>query len=301
MKRQKYAKELPYSISMGKINLENKYILKIVNVYNKYNYLKIKKRKLPYTKLDDISYYQIFSKKEGKRPAIIYFHGGGFLFSLRTMMIDNATYYSNNLDAHVFLPVYKLLPEYKYPTQLNQCYDFYKYVYDNADKLNVDKSKIILYGESAGGALATLICQKLKDDGYPLPLAQVLAYPPTDYKNNYESTEKYQNAVWSKMANSHLFNMYFKDVKDLNEKYIAPLNSKDLKGLPDAYIEVCEMDILRDEGILYAEKLKASNVNVTLNIVKGAYHLYDKNIKNPFIKRELDKRVDFMKRKINSI
>lgn len=295
MKRQKYADELPYAISMGKINLENKFILKVVTGYNKYNSLKVKKRNLPLTHLENASFYKIEAKEKGKRPAILYMHGGGFIFGIRPMMIDNATYYSDTLNAYIFLPTYKLMPDYSYPTQLNECIEVYKYIYENADKLNVDKDNIIVYGESAGGALATLLCQKLKDEKYPLPKAQALAYPPTDYKNNYESTETYQNAAWSKSANIHLLKMYFKDIKDWDADYVAPLNKKNLKGLPTAYVEVCGMDILKDEGILYAKKLEEAGVKVTLNIVEGAYHLYDKNFDNPFVKRQLDKRVEFMK------
>lgn len=295
MKRPKYSKELPYKPSMGKINLENKFILKFVHGYNKYNGLRVKKRNLPFVHLKNASFYKIEAKAKGKRPAIIYMHGGAFIFSIRPMMIDNSTYYSDAIGAHIFLPTYKLLPEYSYPTQLNECLEVYKYVYENADKLNVDKNKIFVYGESAGGALATLMCQKLKDEKYPLPIAQVLAYPPTDYHNNYESTNKYQNAVWTKSANEHLLKMYFKNIKDWDADYVTPINKKDLKGLPRAYVEVCGMDILRDEGIAYAKKLEKSGVKVTLNIVEGAYHLYDINFDNPFVKRQLDKRVEFMK------
>ncbi len=295
MKRQKYSKELPYAPSMGKINLESKAVQQVVKVYNKINLHKVKKRNIPQKEVGETSFYQIESSEKGKRPAILYMHGGGFLFSLRPMMINNATYYSEKLGVHVFLPTYKLLPEYTYPTQLNECIDVYKYIYENADSLNVDKDKIIVYGESAGGALATLLCQKMRDEKYPMPIAQVLAYPPTDYKNNYDSTERYQNAVWSKRANEHLTNMYFKNIKDLSQKYVTPLNMKNLKGLPQAYVEVCGMDILRDEGILYAKKLEEASVKVTLNVVEGAYHLYDKNFDNEFVKRQLDKRVEFMK------
>ena len=83
-------------------------------------------------------------------------------------------------------------------------------------------------------------------------------------------------------------------------KYAVPMEYENLAGMPPAYIEPQEIDILRDEAIAYAEKLKSAGVPVQINLIKASYHGFDADVKNPFVKRVLTKRIQVLKEFIKS-
>jgi len=159
----------------------------------------------------------------------------------------------------------------------------------------IDPERIVLMGDSTGGALAAAVCQKARDEGLPMPILQMLFYPVTDNAMTHKSMDEYAMGSWSKTANRHMWNMYLKNGDHGQLRYAAPLQSDNFADLPDSYVEVCEMDCLRDEGIAYAEKMKEEGVTVELHQVERAYHGYDGHFESPLTRRELAHRVAFMR------
>ena len=129
----------------------------------------------------------------------------------------------------------------------------------------------------------------------------MLIYPVTDDQSEkYESVKQYPNAAWSAHANRQMWQLYFSKGDCGMRKYAVPMEYENLAGMPPAYIEPQEIDILRDEAIAYAEKLKSAGVPVQINLIKASYHGFDADVKNPFVKRVLTKRIQVLKEFIKS-
>lgn len=259
-------------------------------------------RKKEFTASDGalISYYEFTPLQEKEKyPAMIYCHGGGFMFPIQKPMMENSSLYAENCGVKVFLVEYRYAPDADCQRIQEDCQDMLRYVYRNADELGIDREKILLYGDSAGGCLAACTAIRNRDaDGYPLK-GQMLIYPVCDNESaRYASIEQYKKAVWSKRANESMWRLFFhKGVKEIAN--VVPMKN-DMNNLPQAYVEVLQMDVLRDEGIAYANKMKAADVNVECRLVNGAFHGYDAQLKSPLVKRSFDHRYQVIRRMLEN-
>lgn len=257
--------------------------------------------KRSYSSFDDIElpYFEFTpTTKKSVYPAMIYYHGGGFMFPIQKAMMNNSSLYAQNTGVKVFLPEYRLSLDSSCNTTLEDCYSMLKYVFEHAKELQVDPERVLLYGDSAGGCLAAGVALLNRDrDNYPLR-AQMLLYPVCDNESEkYESMEKYKEAVWSKNSNEQMWRLYLGRGVE-NEAYVIPMKN-DLHHLPPAYIEPQQMDTLRDEAIAYANKLKNAGIKVDLNVISGSYHGFDADLKSPLVKRVFEKRYDVIKKFIS--
>ncbi len=226
-------------------------------------------------------------------PGMLYCHGGGFFLPLEVSSLELAAVYAKSLGARVFLPDYRLLPDHPYPYPLQDCLAAWKMT-TQAGGHRLD-GRLLLYGESAGGALAAGLAQFLRDEGRPLPRGQVLVYPALDNRSElYPSVEQYSNAVWTKRANAQMWSGYLKDGAQGPEGHAVPLRGTDFSGLPPVYIELQGIDLLRDEGAAYGERLREAGVAVEVNVIEGSYHGFDTDVENPFVQDILDQRVRAM-------
>ena len=234
------------------------------------------------------------SDKTQASPAILYLHGGGFYFPLTADGINSMVYFVKETGAKVFIPDYHTSIESPFPKPLLDCYEAYKYILDNSIELNISPNHILVYGDSAGGCLAASLTQYVRDQNLPNFCGQILIYPVIDNDENYKSIEEYKDAIWSANANRHMWETYLKGVTSKNMKYAVPIQMHDLSNLPNAYVEVAEMDILRDQGLAYADKLKQGGINVLTYEVEGAYHGFDADQENKFVRRILEQRAEIM-------
>lgn len=238
----------------------------------------------------EIPYFEFTPKmKTSRYPAIVYFHGGGFMYPVTKGSLDISDMYAANCGIKVFLPDYRVIPQADCRRLNDDCYEMLRYVYDHADELQVDPQRVILYGDSAGGALVGNAAIRNRDeDRFPL-LAQILTCPVCDNEpKNYASRDEYEFAAWSKKANESMWKLYFHKGCDDIRRYVPMKN--DFQNLPQAYVEVNEMDVLRDEGIAFASKLRAAGVSTECNLIGGAYHGFDLDMKSPLVRRTLAHR-----------
>lgn len=216
------------------------------------------------------------------------------MFPIQTMMMNVSSLYANNCNVKVFLPEYRFNLKDPQMMTLEDCYHMLKYVYDNADTLHVDRNRIIVYGDSAGGCLCAGVTLMNRDrDRYPVA-GQMLIYPVTDnefYK--YDSIDEYAEAAWSKQSNIGMWELYLSREGE-KERYLVPM-CNDLHSLPKAYVEPQEIDTLCDEGVAYAKKLDEAGVKTELNIVLGSYHGFDAAIKSKLVRRVLQKRYEVIR------
>ncbi|MDD3400243.1 MAG: alpha/beta hydrolase [Eubacteriales bacterium] len=231
---------------------------------------------------------------------IIFFHGGGFIFEAAPHNFWLARRFASELKCKTLFVDYRLAPLHRFPCAPFDCYAVYKWVLKNADELNIDPRRIILYGDSAGANLAAVVSMMARDEQIQLPCAQMLMYPFVDRRLNTQSMSEFTDTP---MCNTKDMYKYLKAyVHELDPKllpYFSPMEASTLGGLPHAYIEVAEFDCLRDDGILYAQRLRHEGVSAELHLIKGAMHGYDIAAKSGIVKECESSRKKFILKEWN--
>lgn len=227
---------------------------------------------------------------EGSRGAMFYCHGGGFFLPIQPMMISLAAQFAKELEIKVYLPEYRILPEHPSPYPFRDCLSILQWMQQLGD------TNYLLYGESAGGALAAGLALYTRDQGDIPAKGQCLVYPVLDNRcSRYPSMRLYNEAAWPLKNNLAMWREYLKNGSDDLDSYLIPMQAEDVSNLPPAYIEPQQIDTLRDEAVAYAGRLKAAGVEVTLNTVAGSYHGFDADTENEFVQRVVRQRIDTMK------
>ena len=219
----------------------------------------------------------------GTAPALVDYHGGGFFFSYAGAHLAAAERYAVEGRCRVFFPDYRLSIDHPFPAAFDDCYATLAWVHANATGLDVDRQRVALIGDSAGGALAAGVAQKALDRSENPICAQILVYPVTDHQTRTESARRFTDTpFWKTASNRSMWKVYLRETEHARSGgrapvplYAAPLQRESFAGLPPAWIEVAEFDPLIDEGRLYAEALEAAGVPVELRRAKGAIHGYD--------------------------
>lgn len=226
-------------------------------------------------------------------PCLLYCHGGGFFIEAaqahKKMMFE----YAEKANCIIVFPHYRVSLNNPFPTSLEDCYSALKWTNDNTKMLGIDKEKIAIGGDSAGGNLAACIAQMALDRQEISLCFQLLVYPVCDHTLGSASMQTFQDTpLWNAPSSKLMWDVYLKD-KDRNNlpKYVSPLQRTDLKDLPPTYIETAEFDCLRDEALLYAQKLKDTNINVELSQTKGTIHAYDIIEKSSITQDSIQRRV----------
>ena len=177
----------------------------------------------------------------------------------------------------------------------------YQYIFNHAEELHINSNQVLVYGDSAGGALAAGTTHMARDRGYKKALGQLLVYPVTDnHSERYQSVKEYPDAAWPAGANRSMWRLMFEKGTFGMENYAAPMNMEDFSELPQAYVEPQEIDILRDEAIAYGEKLKAAGIPVEINVIKGSYHGVENDWKSPLTQRLLVHRGEVMRKMLQN-
>jgi len=173
---------------------------------------------------------------------------------------------------------YRLAPEHPHPAPVEDCYAALLWTAKNADSLGIDSSRLAIGGESAGGGLAAATALMARDLGEPRLAFQLLVYPMLDDRCSAPSTREAMNlGVWEADDNERAWQALLGesaggvDVSPL----AAPSRAADLTGLPPAYVDVGELDVLRDEVIEYAARLNRHGISTELHVYPGAYHGWD--------------------------
>lgn len=226
-------------------------------------------------------------------PCLVYCHGGGFFIEAAQVHKKMMFEYAVKANCIIVFPHYRVSLNNPFPTSLEDCYATLKWTNDNTKMLGIDKNKIAIGGDSAGGNLAACVAQMALDRQEINLCFQLLVYPVCDHTLSTASMQAFQDTpLWNAPSSKLMWDVYLKG-KDRNNlpKYVSPLQRIDLKGLPPTYIETAEFDCLRDEGLLYAQKLKDTNIKVELNQTKGTIHAYDIIEKSSITQDSIQRRV----------
>ena len=213
-------------------------------------------------------------------PALVYYHGGGFTVGSVDTHDALCRMLARDGKCTVLSVDYRLAPEYKFPTAVEDAFDALTWLHAHAAEYGIDAERLAVGGDSAGGTLATVCAVLARDAGIKLAL-QLLIYPGT---TGYQQTDSH-----SRLANGFLlsgdtiqwfFDQYVRDKSDRDDWRFAPLEgtrgAPDFGGLAPAWIATAEYDPLSDEGDAYAEKLRAAGNRVTLKRYPGMIHEFFK-------------------------
>ena len=230
-------------------------------------------------------------------PCLLNFHGGGFVFEGSYHHYRLAMHYAKSVGCKVIYVKYRLGPEYKLPVPMEDCYAVLRWAYENSEKLGIDRERIAVGGDSAGGTISAAVCLMSRDRDSEIPIRfQLLVYPFLDMRNSSASAEKYTDTpMWNSSLTAKVKPLLMPD-GEANISYISPAEGKDFSCLPPAYIETAEFDCLHDDGILYSELLRKEGAEVELFETKGTMHGFDIVLKAPVTLEAIKKRTDFMKR-----
>src|SRR6266487_1044682 len=209
----------------------------------------------------------------GPLPALVYFFGGGW--SLGTLETSDAVcrMLTNATSCACIAVSYRLAPEHKFPAAVDDCYAGISWVASHAAELDVDPARLAVGGDSSGGNLAAAVALLAGKRGGPALVHQLLVYPNTDYQADTASmrevTDKY---FFNPTSIAWYWAMYLRSPEDGASPLASPLHAADLSGLPPATVITAEYDPLRDEGELYAERLRQEGVPAETIRYDGMMH-----------------------------
>jgi acetyl esterase len=211
----------------------------------------------------------------GPLPAVMYFHGGGWILGDRQTHDRLVREIATGARAAIVFVDYERSPEAHFPVAIEQAYAATKWAADHGAEAALDTSRLVVAGDSVGGNMATAVAMLAKSRGGPKIAFQMLFYPVTDARFDTPSYEQFTDGPWlTREAMKWFWDAYAPDTKARDEPTASPLraSTEQLAGLPPALVTTNEADVLRDEGEAYAHKLMAAGVRVTAIRYLGTIH-----------------------------
>jgi acetyl esterase len=212
----------------------------------------------------------------GTRPAIVYFHGGGHVIG----SLDSHDLIARNLcggaEAVIVSIDYRMGPEHRFPAAVEDSFAGLEWVHANAASLGADPERLGVHGDSAGANLAAVVALIARDKGGPKLRLQSLVYPVTDFRMEAESHQKYATGcgILTAEAMKWFRGHYLRTLDDATDWRASPLLAPSVAGVAPAIVIAAECDVLHDEGLAYAERLKAAGVPVDYQRYAGMIHAF---------------------------
>lgn len=207
-------------------------------------------------------------------PLVVYYHGGGWVIGTLETHDSTCRVLANASSAAVLSIGYRLAPEAPFPGPLDDCFDALSWAHAHAAELGVDGSRLAVAGDSAGGNLAAAVAIRARDAGGPALRHQLLIYPVTDADFTRPSYVENggEGAFLSTPMMQWFWRQYLGELPQGHVDGVTVGTHPDLSGLASATVITAECDPLRDEGMVYAERLAAAGVPVEAEIAPGMIH-----------------------------
>ncbi|MDJ0865536.1 MAG: alpha/beta hydrolase [Myxococcota bacterium] len=208
-------------------------------------------------------------------PAVMWFHGGGFLIGTPKQDDVLCRRIADELGAIVVAPEYRLAPEHPFPAALDDAYAALRWL---AKRDEVDESRIAVAGASAGGGLAAQVALHARDRGEVRLAAQILVYPMLDDRTVLRTDlDESGHRLWDNRSNRIGWSSYLGHQAGAvaASRIAVPSRNEDLRGLPPAWIGVGALDLFYDENMAYADRLRAADVACETITIDGVFHGFD--------------------------
>ncbi|WP_433544110.1 alpha/beta hydrolase (plasmid) [Streptomyces sp. CA-294286] len=215
----------------------------------------------------------------GPLPLLYYLHGGAMIMGNAWSVLPRVLReWAEPLGLAVLSAEYRLAPGSPYPAALEDCYAGLVRAAGHAAELGIDADRIVVGGKSAGGGLAAALALLTRDRGGPRPLGQILLCPMLDDRHPTFSGRQLSGAdVWDLTSHATAWKALLGDRYGSPDvpAHAAPARAADLAGLPPAYLDVGSADMLRDEGVAYANAIWRSGGQAELHVWPGGCHGFD--------------------------
>ncbi|WP_068070489.1 alpha/beta hydrolase [Novosphingobium lentum] len=209
-------------------------------------------------------------------PAILHMHGGGHVLGMPEMNAGQLMQWADALGCLILSVDYRLAPETRFPGALEDCYAALGWLHDEADRLGIDRTRIAVSGESAGGALAAGLALYARDRGEFAICFQHLEQPRLDDRTATSADPNPYTGefVWTRESSHYCWiaQLGKEPGGDGTSPYAAPSRATDLTRLSRAFIGVGTLDLFVDECLDYAHRLIRSGVPTELHVYPGCMH-----------------------------
>lgn len=215
-----------------------------------------------------------YSNGTPERGLILFFHGGGFVIGSRASYTAPVRMLAHGTGADVISVEYRLAPEHPFPAAQDDAVAAWRYVVGHAAGWGADPGRIVVAGESAGGNIAAVLCQQVRDEPVR-PMLQVLIQPVTDLVEHRPSQDEFATSpALSAKQVAWFVDNYLPDGTDPADQRVSPYRASTLAGLPPAIVNLAGFDPLHDDGLAYATALLEAGVPAQVDREGGLVHGY---------------------------
>lgn len=211
-------------------------------------------------------------------PAIVYFHGGGWVLNFLDIYDASLSRLANQTGATIISVNYQKAPEHPFPTPFDDCYATLEWVIAHAGELRIDTARIGVAGDSAGANLASGVALKARDNHIALAF-QLLIYPCNG--RDFETDSYLNNATGyglSTQAMRWFWEQYLQSSEDHFNPYAVPMQASTFEGVAPAIIITAQYDPLLSDGEQYAQLLQRDGVSVFYKEYAGMIHGFFTNM-----------------------
>lgn len=234
----------------------------------------------PQGSLPGVTVYVVNSQPGANRPAILHTHGGGYILGSAKLELRFLQETAKALDCTIVSVEYRLAPETRFTGSIEDNYAGLLWLYRNAEALGVDRARIALLGESAGGGHAALLAIAARDRGEVPLVLQALIYPMLDDRTgSTRAVPPFIGAIgWDPPANRFGWASFLgvEPGSDAVPPAGVPARLENLAGLAPAFVAVGGVDLFVAEDIEYSRRLTEAGVPTELLLVPGAFHGFDR-------------------------
>ncbi|GAA2846263.1 acetyl esterase [Leucobacter komagatae] len=212
------------------------------------------------------------TQARGEGGTVLYFHGGGWVVGSLESADSVCRFIAAQSGLEVIAVDYRLAPEHPFPAGLEDAIDAYHWA-----RAERPGARIAVAGDSAGGNLSAAVCIATRDAEAGPPDFQLLFFPVTDLSTKHRSYELFGEGYFLTEAHMDWYRAHYLPTEgSATDPLVSPLLASDdtLTGLPPAHVAVSGFDVLRDEGLAYAERLRGAGVPVTVQLVEGHIHAF---------------------------
>jgi acetyl esterase/lipase len=209
-------------------------------------------------------------------PGVLWLHGGGRVMGDRFSQLDIPLDWLDELGAVLVTLDYRLAPEARGTTLVEDAYAGLLWLAEHASELGVDPARLVVAGASAGGGIAAGTALLARDRGAPALAAQVLVCPMLDHRNATVSAGQFPApGVWSRESNAFAWDAVLGSSADDVPASVSPAIAADVSGLPTAYLDAGSAEVFRDEVVDYASRIWAAGGQAELHVWAGGFHGFD--------------------------
>jgi acetyl esterase len=214
---------------------------------------------------------RLYAPTGDRLPVLLYLHGGGFVIGNLETHDSLCRQLALRSGAAVVALDYRLAPEHRFPVAVDDAWAAMRWLAEQGASVGLDGTRLAVGGDSAGGTLAAVCAIHARDIGLPLAL-QLLITPGTTAHADTESHRRFASGLLLEARGIAWFFDHYIDTAQREDWRFAPLLADDVDGVAPACVILAECDPLVDEGVAYADKLRAAGVAVELELFRGVTH-----------------------------